>query len=76
MTDMLFISQVPAYLLLKYGVRRTRRAVSYWINEGRLVNDKRVYLMTRETQSDPCQLYTRKPWVDKFIDKMSRRNTA
>ncbi len=71
MTDMLFIRQVPEYLHTKYGVRRTRRAITYWITLGLMVRNNIVYLKTKKTRDG--QLYTRKPWVDDFIDKLSRR---
>ena len=71
MTDMLFISQIPEYLYMKYGVRRTRRAVSYWTTKGYVVNGRRVFLKVDQTKT--YQLFSRKAWVDKFIDKVSRR---
>jgi len=73
MTDMLFICQIPEYLYMKYNVRRTRRAISYWTTAGFLVRGKRVYLRTGRTRDN--QLYTRQRWVDNFIDKVSRRDT-
>lgn len=74
MTDMLFISQVPDYLYMRYSVRRTRRAVNYWATVGLLGLNKRVYLKTEWTKDH--QLFTRKPWVDDFVDKVSRRTRA
>ena len=74
MTDMLFMAQVPEYLYMKYSVRRTRRAISYWTTDGLLVNGRCVYLKTDWTPAD--QLYTRKAWVDNFIEKVSRRKRA
>ena len=71
MTDMLFIAQIPEYLYMKYSVRRTRRAISYWITAGLLVRGKRIFLRVEQTKTH--LMYTRKPWVDRFIDKMSRR---
>lgn len=71
MTDMLFMAQVPEYLYMKYSVRRTRRAVSYWTTVGLLVNGGCVYLKVDVTPAN--QLYTRKAWVDDFIEKVSKR---
>lgn len=74
MSDMLFMSQIPEYLRMKYSVRRTRRAISYWTTDGYLVRGKRVYLKTKLTKlTKDYQRYTRKEWVDRFIDKVSRR---
>ena len=74
MTNMLFIQQVPDYLYMKYSVRRTRRAVSYWIRVGLMGRNRRVYLRTERTKDN--QLFTRKPWVDYFIFQVSRRKRA
>ncbi len=71
MTDMLFIRQVPEYLYMKYDVRRTRRCINYWITLGLLVKSMVVFLETETTRDG--ELYTRKPWVDKFIEAYSRR---
>lgn len=72
MTDMLFIYQVPEYLLMKYNVRRTRRCVTYWTTKGYLVKGKRTRLRTERTKDN--QVYTRKPWIDKFIERCSKRS--
>lgn len=72
MTDMLFIAQIPRYLYMKYSVCRTRRAIAYWFEDGLLVDGKRVYLEVNKTSAG--QLYTRKAWVDDFIEKMGRRS--
>lgn len=71
MTDMLFIYQVPEYLHMKYGVVRTRRCVTYWTTRGYLVKGKRTRLRTERTKDN--QVYTRQAWVDKFIERTSRR---
>ena len=72
MSDMLFISQISEYLYMKYGVRRVRRTISYWTKFGLLVKGKHVRLKTARTRDN--QLYTRKAWVDRFIEKVSRRD--
>ena len=72
MTDMLLIAQIPEYLYMKYSVCRTRRAISYWTTDGLLVNGGCVYLKVELTAAG--QLYTRKAWVDHFIDRVSRRS--
>ncbi|KKL04267.1 hypothetical protein LCGC14_2617800 [marine sediment metagenome] len=74
MTDMLFIRQVPRYLYARYDVVRTRRCINYWITLGLLVGDIVVFLKTEKTRDG--ELYTRKPWVDKFIEAYSRRKRA
>ena len=73
MTDMLFMAQVPEYLNTRYGVRRTRRAVSYWASKGVIGRRGRVYLQTETTPAG--ERFTRKPWVDHFIERVSRRKT-
>lgn len=72
MTDKLFfIREVPEYLLMKYSCGRTRRAVTYWTTKGYLVRGHYVRLRTERTRDN--QVYTRQAWVDKFIEKVSRR---
>lgn len=72
MTSLLFTSQVPDYLYMKYSVRRVRRTITYWITDGLLVNGKRIFLKTRRSRDG--QLYTRCYWVDEFIEKLGERD--
>lgn len=67
--DRMRISAVPVYILNKTGELRSRRAVSYWTKQGLQKGGRTLRLKSEKI----CGIvYTRKSWVDKFIEEINR----
>lgn len=63
------ISAVPGYIYGLTGEWRAVRTVNYWIQKGLDCDDKKIYLKSEKR----CGItYTRKSWVDKFLEEMNR----
>ena len=68
-TDRLRISAVPTYIYGLTGEWRAVRTVSYWTKKGLDRGGEKIYLKSEKR----CGIvYTRKSWVNEFLEKMNR----
>lgn len=65
------LSQVHDYLYREYSVIRCPRVIRNWVNIGLLVRNRRIKL--RAEKDNMGDWFTRKEWIDKFIEKVSTR---
>lgn len=67
--DRLRISAVPVYIYGLTGEMRAVRTMNYWIRKGLNCGGKKIYLKSEKR----CGIvYTRKSWVNKFLEEMNR----
>ena len=66
--ELLKIADVPNFILMKTGVRRSVWIVYHWIKKGR--RNYSNYLVKLKTMKICGQVFTRQPWVMNFLRRL------
>lgn len=63
------LADVPAYVILKTGIKRSRQTVYNWATKGVTLAGESVKL---RTEMKAGQIFTREEWLDEFLAKIDR----